>query len=63
MKCHICTQQQKGQKSIAVRFSEYEDIALTKRFMNKLNWVKVDRSTKFLVKNINKMIIKNLKVL
>ena len=35
----------KGQKNIAVRFSEYENIHLTKYFNDKLNWVWIDTVT------------------
>jgi len=46
-----------GQKNIAVRFSEYEDISNTKYFINKLKWVWIDTVTKL---PINK---KNIKIL
>ena len=36
----------KGIKDIAVRFSEYEDIALANHFKNKLNWIWIDTATK-----------------
>tara|TARA_B100000795_G_C22795245_1_gene439022 strand:- start:185 stop:769 length:585 start_codon:yes stop_codon:yes gene_type:complete len=35
-----------GQKNIAVRFSEYEDIALADHFKDKLKWVWIDTATK-----------------
>lgn len=47
----------KGQKNIAVRFSEYESLDLTKYFQNKLNWVWIDTATKLPI-NIN-----NIKIL
>ncbi len=47
----------KKQKNIAVRFSEYEDISLTKFFINKLNWVWIDTTS---LLPINK---KNIKIL
>ena len=47
----------RGQKNIAVRFSEYENISLTKHFIDKLKWVWIDTTTKL---PINK---NNLKVL
>ena len=47
----------KGQKNIAVRFSEYESLDLTKYFQNKLNWVWFDTATKLPI-NIN-----NIKIL
>ena len=42
----------KGQKNIAVRFSEYESLDLTKYFLGKLNWVWIDTVTKLPI-NIN----------
>ena len=36
----------RGEKNIAVRFSEYEDIALSEYFKNKLKWVWIDTATK-----------------
>ena len=47
----------KGQKNIAVRFSEYESFDLTKYFQNKLNWVWIDTATKLPI-NVN-----NIKIL
>jgi hypothetical protein len=47
----------KGQKNIAVRFSEYESLDLTKYFQNKLNWVWIDTATKLPI-NMN-----NIKIL
>ena len=46
-----------GQKNIAVRFSEYEDIALADHFKNKLKWVWIDTATKL---PLNKDNIKKL---
>ncbi len=47
----------KGQKNIAIRFSEYEDISNTKFFKNKLDWVWIDTVTKL---PINKKNIRTL---
>ena len=47
----------KGQKNIAIRFSEYENILNTKFFKNKLDWVWIDTVTKL---PINKKNIKTL---
>ena len=47
----------KGQKNIAVRFSEYENLGLTKYFQGKLNWVWIDTVTKLPI-NLN-----NVKIL
>ena len=44
-KCPICILTKKGQKNIAVRFSEYENIFLTNQFKNKLKWVWIDTVT------------------
>ena len=44
-----------GNKNIAVRFSEYEDIALSIFFQNKVNWVWIDTVTKLPIDNINKI--------
>ncbi|MDA8937351.1 hypothetical protein N9I22_01580, partial [Candidatus Pelagibacter sp.] len=46
-----------GQKNIAVRFSEYEDIALANYFKKKLKWVWIDTATKL---PLNKRNIKTL---
>ena len=51
----------KGQKNIAVRFSEYEDIAIAKQFKNKLNWIWIDTATKLPINKKNLNIIKNFK--
>ncbi len=50
-----------GQKNIAVRFSEYEDIALTKYFVNKLKWVWIDTATKLPLNKTNIKIISKFK--
>jgi len=47
----------KGQKNIAVRFSEYENLGLTKYFQGKLNLVWIDTVTKLPI-NLN-----NVKIL
>ena len=51
----------KGQKNIAVRFSEYEDISLAKKFRNKLKWIWIDTTTKLPISKDNLNIIKNFK--
>ena len=51
----------KGVKDIAVRFSEYEDIALADHFKNKLNWIWVDTATKLPINKKNLKIIKKFK--
>ena len=51
----------KGQKNIAVRFSEYENIHLTKYFTNKLNWVWIDTVTKLPINKKNKNILSKFK--
>jgi hypothetical protein len=43
---YMYTATKRGQKNIAVRFSEYEDIALADHFKNKLKWVWIDTTTK-----------------
>ena len=43
---YMYTATKRGQKNIAVRFSEYEDIALADHFKNKLKWVWIDTATK-----------------
>ena len=51
----------KGQKNIAVRFSEYEDISLAKKFRNKLKWIWIDTTTKLPISKNNLNIIKKFK--
>ena len=50
-----------GQKNIAVRFSEYEDIALAKYFQKKLKWVWIDTATKLPLDKKNIKILSNFK--
>ena len=47
----------KDVKDIAVRFSEYEDIALAKYFQNQLKWIWIDTATKL------PLTLKNLKII
>ena len=54
---YIYSATKKGQKNIAVRFSEYESLDLTKYFLGKLNWVWIDTVTKLPI-NLN-----NVKIL
>ncbi len=51
----------KGQSNIAVRFSEYENIFLTKQFKNKLKWVWIDTVTMLPINKKNKNILKKFK--
>ena len=50
-----------GVKNIAVRFSEYEDIALANYFHNKLNWIWIDTATRLPINKHNLKIIKKFK--
>mgnify|MGYP001449529474 CR=1 FL=1 len=50
-----------GQKNIAVRFSEYEDIAVTKYFRKKLKWVWIDTATKLPLNQNNIKILSKFK--
>lgn len=50
-----------GQKNIAVRFSEYENINLSKYFINKLKWIWIDTATKLPINNENKKILGKFK--
>ena len=50
-----------GQKNIAVRFSEYENISLAKYFKNKLKWVWIDTVTKLPINKKNKNILNKFK--
>ena len=51
----------KGQKNIAVRFSEYENIFLAQYFKNKLKWVWIDTVTKLPINTNNKKILNKFK--
>ena len=51
----------KDVKDIAVRFSEYEDIALANHFKKKLNWIWIDTATKLPINKKNLKIIKKFK--
>ena len=51
----------KGEKNIAVRYSEYEDILLAKYFVKKLNWVWIDTATKLPVNKANVKILSKFK--
>jgi hypothetical protein len=52
---------EKGVKEIAVRFSEYEDIALAKYFQNRLKWVWIDTATKLPINKDNIGILSKFK--
>ena len=51
----------KGQKNIAVRFSEYENISIAKYFKNKLKWVWIDTVTKLPLDKKNTKLLSNFK--
>ena len=51
----------KGEKNIAVRFSEYESLDLTKYFQGKLNWVWIDTVTKLPINLNNAKILSKFK--
>ena len=51
----------RGQKNIAVRFSEYESLNITKYFISKLNWVWIDTVTKLPINNNNTKILSKFK--
>ena len=51
----------KGQKNIAVRFSEYENIFFAKYFKNKLKWIWIDTVTKLPINTNNKNILNKFK--
>ena len=51
----------KGVKNIAVRFSEYEDIALAKYFQNQLKWIWIDTATRLPINVKNSKIISKFK--
>ena len=51
----------KGQKNIAVRFSEYESLDLTKYFQGKLDWVWIDTVTKLPINLNNAKILSKFK--
>ena len=51
----------RGQKNIAVRFSEYESLDITKYFISKLNWVWIDTVTKLPINNNNTKILSKFK--
>ena len=50
-----------GEKNIAVRYSEYEDISFSKYFMNKLDWIWIDTTTTLPINKKNKKILNNFK--
>jgi hypothetical protein len=51
----------RGQKNIAVRFSEYENISLSKYFKDKLKWVWIDTATTLPINKTNKKILSKFK--
>jgi len=51
----------KGQKNIAVRFSEYESLDLAKYFQGKLDWVWIDTVTKLPINLNNAKILSKFK--
>jgi hypothetical protein len=50
-----------GQKNIAVRYSEYENIFLAKYFVKKLNWIWIDTATKLPLNKNNIKILSKFK--
>ncbi len=55
------TLNEKLNKNIAVRFSEYETIDLSKKLINKVNWIWLDTYKKFPIGNKNLRFIKKFK--
>ncbi len=55
------TLDEKLNKNIAVRFSEYETIDLSKKLINKVNWIWLDTYKKFPIDNKNLRFIKKFK--
>ena len=55
------TLDEKLNKNIAVRFSEYETIDLSKKLINKVNWIWLDTYKKFPIGNKNLRFIKKFK--
>ena len=51
----------RGQKNIAVRFSEYENLSLATYFKDKLKWVWIDTATTLPINNNNKKILSKFK--
>ena len=58
---YIYSATKKGEKNIAIRFSEYEDISLSKYFKNKLEWIWIDTTTILPINNKNKKILTSFK--
>ena len=50
-----------GERNIAVRYSEYENILLAKYFIKKLNWIWIDTATKLPLNRINIKILSKFK--
>ncbi len=55
------TLDEKLNKNIAVRFSEYETIDLSRKLINKVNWIWLDTYKKFPIDNKNLRFIKKFK--
>ena len=55
------TLDEKLNKNIAVRFSEYETIELSRKLINKVNWIWLDTYKKFPIDNKNLRFIKKFK--
>jgi len=51
----------KGEKNIAIRFSEDESIETVKKYIGMLNWVWIDTNTKFPITKENKTTLDNFK--
>lgn len=58
---YIFSASKKGEKNIAIRFSEHENIKLAKEYIGKLNWVWIDTITQLPIKKSNIDILNNFK--
>jgi len=58
---YLYSSAKKGEKNIAVRFSEYENINLANYFKNKVKWLWIDTVTKLPINKKNIKIIKKFK--
>ena len=58
---YIYSATKKGERNIAIRYSEYENIFLAKYFIKKLNWVWIDTTTKLPLNSTNIKILSKFK--
>ncbi len=58
---YLYRESRKGEKNIAVRFSEDESIETVKNYVGMVDWVWIDTNTKMPISNNNKNILKNFK--